>query len=182
MSTVMQSLHRDHCNLGKLLDLLSGQIEIFRQGRRPDFDLMIDIMDYIENYSDVVHHPKEDLIYNAMRARSELARGAIDRLLDEHKILSESTREFRQTLEGIMGDAVTSRDTVEQRGEEFIAMQRRHLNAEEGQVFPLVNQVLSEQDLAAIDASLAGEDPLFGESSDAHYQTLYEHIMAMEHN
>ena len=185
MSTVMRDLHEDHKNLSKLLDLLGGQIEIFHQGQQPDFDLMIDVMDYIENYSDVIHHPKEDLIYNAMRERSDLARDAIDRLLEEHKVLAESTKEFRQTLEGIMGDAVISRDTVEQRAAEFIDMLRRHLNIEEGQVFPLVGEVLSDEELASIEATLAGGaplfgDPLFGDTVDAHYHNLYQHIMAME--
>ena len=40
MSAIMESLRKDHDNMRLLLDLLESQIEVFRRGEKPDYDLL----------------------------------------------------------------------------------------------------------------------------------------------
>ena len=40
MSAIMERLRKDHDNMRLLLDLLESQIEVFRRGEKPDYDLL----------------------------------------------------------------------------------------------------------------------------------------------
>ena len=62
LADLLNDLREDHRNMSIMLDLLSSQIEHIRDGERPDYELIHDIMRYMTVYSDAVHHPKEDLL------------------------------------------------------------------------------------------------------------------------
>ena len=68
LADLLSDLREDHRNMAIMLDLLSQQVEHIRDGERPDYELIHDIMRYMTIYSDAVHHPKEDVLYSAMRA------------------------------------------------------------------------------------------------------------------
>ena len=55
--------HAEHVNFTRLLNLLDDQLSLFHDGGSPDYALMLDIMFYMTHYSDVLHHPKEDLVF-----------------------------------------------------------------------------------------------------------------------
>ena len=69
MHNTLALWHADHLNFSKLLQLLEVQIERFHAGATPQYELMLDIMYYRTHYCDVVHHPKEDLVYIEIKAR-----------------------------------------------------------------------------------------------------------------
>ena len=41
---------------------------------------MLDVMYYMTHYSDVVHHPKEDLVYAMVKEREKAAAPKVDEL------------------------------------------------------------------------------------------------------
>jgi hemerythrin-like domain-containing protein len=56
-------LHAEHANFDMLLELLEGQLDLFHDGKSPDYALMLDIMFYMTHYPDAFHHPREDLAF-----------------------------------------------------------------------------------------------------------------------
>jgi len=68
MADLLEDLREDHRNMTTMLDLLGRQVDHIRDGDRPDYELIHDIMRYMTVYSDAVHHPKEDLLYASMKA------------------------------------------------------------------------------------------------------------------
>ena len=70
MPDIIESLRRDHVNMLTLLNVLDSQIQMFAQGRSPDYEIIEGILHYCRNYPDIEHHPKEDLVFNMMRERT----------------------------------------------------------------------------------------------------------------
>ena len=88
----IDQLHQDHVNTSKLLVLLQKQMDAFDKGDETDFSLMQNIVDYMSEYTDSVHHPKEDLIYAALENRDPSCKNLVDELHNEHKQLSSLTK------------------------------------------------------------------------------------------
>ena len=60
---ILRTLREDHRNMGRLLDVLESQIEVFRRGDKPDYEILTETVDYCLNYPERFHHPLEDQIF-----------------------------------------------------------------------------------------------------------------------
>ncbi len=177
MSDVMSQLHEDHRNAARLLDLLEEQIGKIQQAGRADFEVMMDIMEYMTRYPDMHHHPTEDLVFERLVRRDAGTRAAVEDLLHEHKLLAEKGSTFHRALSEVVDGALVARDPLEQQGRDYIELLRRHMSKEEGQVFPLAKQRLRDEDWNAVEQAMGSmQDPLFGEALDEEYRALYQLI------
>ena len=69
MPALLERLNQDHKHLALVLDLLDTLLDLFHEGQEPDYELICEMLEYMENYEDQVHHPSEDLIFERMKAR-----------------------------------------------------------------------------------------------------------------
>ncbi|MCW8847641.1 MAG: hemerythrin domain-containing protein [Sedimenticola sp.] len=181
MHHLLEKLHKDHRNLEKILDLLTAQLDQFLAGRESDFDLKIELLEYMETYADQGHHPLENVIFTVARPlvgeRAEL----MDRLITQHHELGQLTRIFRNSLENIYQGGVMSRDELEVQGREFIALQRQHLALEEQEAFPMLDEVLTDEHWKTIiEQSPNHDDPVFDKPDKIRFQTLFEYLSRSE--
>ncbi|MGD8644488.1 MAG: hemerythrin domain-containing protein [Chromatiales bacterium] len=178
MNSILDSLHRDHKYFAKLLDFLSEQLELVQNEGIPDFELLLDVVDYIESYPDLVHHPKEDLIFAYFLQHHGGADAVVvESLMEEHRELKGLTASLRSSLEGILHDAPLQRESLAQQLSAFLDRQWKHLNAEEASVFPMLDRVMAPNDWDAIAGDLPDQaDPLFGDDLQQQYQSLYTRI------
>ena len=182
MHRILEQLHRDHLRLTQLLDLMERQLDLFHEGEEPEFELLIDMLDYLENYADCVHHRAEDFIFDAYGADHPEHRAVIDELESQHHTLSEMTRKFRHALEGIMQGAVQRRDEVERLGRDYLSLQRQHLETEEQGLFPALEGAISDRLLDDLESKLPDRgDPLFDERVKDHYRMLYRYLSKTGH-
>lgn len=181
MHYLLEELHRDHRNLEKILDLLASQLDHFLAGNESDFDLKIELLEYIEAYANQGHHPLENTIFVAAKPRVGERAELMDRLMMQHQVLGQLTRTFRNSLENIFQGGVMSRDELELQGREFIALQRQHLALEEQEAFSVLDEVLQESDWAKIIAQSSDyDDPVFDKPDKIRYQTLFEYLSKAE--
>ena len=177
MSDVLVQLHKDHVNIMRLLDLMEAQLGLFREGERPDYGLMLDIMQYMTSYPDLFHHPKEDLMFRRLTERDPGARLVVKDLINKHVVLADQGAQLLASLQNVVNDVMIERDVLESQGRAYIETLRHHMDVEEGQVFPLAQELLLPEDWAAIDEEMqAMDDPLFGEVVAQDYATLYDYI------
>lgn len=177
MSKCLDELQKDHSNLEKLLNLLTEQLQILEQDDEVDFSLILDIVDYVESYLDLYHHPREDAMFKMYLAKSSSGRAMIDKLMKEHRALAQLTQSLCKLLNGIMHDAVISKETFKQELSAYIQHQKDHLTTEEEKVFPLINKTLTKEDWRQIEKEIpAREDPLFGKQVLEQYETLYARL------
>lgn len=185
MSQLLDKLHRDHVNLNHLLDLLSAQLDAFFAGSESDFDLKIEMLDYIESYAEQYHHPTEDTINNAAFAKPgmEAHQALHERVLREHEALLGMAKHFRETLEGVMQGTVLLRDEVETRGREFIALQRQHIDLEEQEIFPLLDQTLDDKEWARLEKKIPHmDDPVFHRQDYNRFRSLIDYLELHEND
>ncbi len=182
MSEVIKRLNAEHRNIAKLLDLLEAELAIFHTGEQPDFELMLDVMDYLTHYPDTFHHPKEDLVFGRLRQLDGSSHHIVEKLLKEHESLAREGIEFRNALRGMVNDeALMLRDTLEHLGTHYAEALRSHLYTEEVQVFPLALEVLKPSDWKEIDERInQRDDPLFGAAVAVEFQDLFKEILRLE--
>jgi hemerythrin-like domain-containing protein len=172
----MVELHQDHIHLSRLLKMLDRHVHVLQSDGDPDFIMMMDIVEYIRNYSDFHHHPKEDHVYKVFKDNYNQAIHIVDGLLDEHIKIPKVTIAFQQLLDGALnGSIIISRDELSERITNFIDIQRNHLNIEEEKLFPLIHATLKESDWIEIEALVQEkQDPLFGTTIEEGFEILHE--------
>ena len=183
MSPLLEKLHRDHINLARLLDLMTAELDALAAGHESDFDLKIEMVDYIEHYAEQSHHPTEDQINRvAFRKKSMKPHAALyERINREHSDLLGLANRFRTTLEGAMQGEVLLRDEVETQGREFVALQRQHIDLEEQEIFPLIDEVLTERDWKKLEEEINhGDDPVFQRQDYNRFRSLIDYLKAHE--
>jgi hemerythrin-like domain-containing protein len=177
---VIKKMQIEHANMAKVLRLLEIQLQLLHEGDTQDFDLMQDIMDYMMNFEDLIHHPKENIIYEKLKQRNPNITAIVDELLQEHEDLSYKTKAFANTINEIVLDAMIPREEIVDQGKAFIARNLEHIKKEDTIVFPAILKSLQDEDWKEIVEYLPKQDdPLTGKDVEEQYQKLYESIMAI---
>ena len=177
MPNTLALWHAEHVNFSRLLTLLDNQLTLFHGGKRPDYELMLNIMFYMTHYSDVLHHPKEDLVFAKIRERDQTVAGTVDELAAQHELLQKNGKDLVRHLEEIVNDTISSRETVEAVARAYVDTLRKHMRVEESEILPLAHSLLTFQDWKAIHAAVEHiEDPLFGKHPESRYVALHRQI------
>lgn len=180
MHPMIAELHQDHINFGRLLGLLERELMLFQQGEDPNYFLVLDMVAYVENYPDLFHHPREDAIFRVYLERHRAGEDTIQQLMDEHRILVEHSQQLHELIEQVLQGSVLPRESIETELSTYINLQRRHLNAEEAQVFSLMDESLQADEWARIKEMIpAATDPLFGGEVQKRYEAIYTQIMTL---
>ena len=69
MSASIAFWRAEHTGFAHLLDLLEKKLVAFHTGERPDYDLMLDILQYLGHFPDRYHHPREDIAFDCLVKR-----------------------------------------------------------------------------------------------------------------
>ena len=73
MIEIIEVLHQEHRNIEKLLRVLERELGVFEHGGRPDYEVVLAVIEYFKEYPDSCHHPKEDIIVEKIKARDPAA-------------------------------------------------------------------------------------------------------------
>jgi len=177
MPDTLNLWHAEHVNFARLLNLLDDQLDLFHGGSTPDYELMQNIMFYMTHYSDVLHHPKEDLVFALVREREHGVARTVDDLAAQHHHLGKCGRDLVRQLDDIVNGAVSSRASVEAVAREYVETLRNHMRIEETEILPLAARLLTNRDWTAIHAAIGRvEDPLFGRHPEERYMELQRQI------
>ena len=77
MFSQIRTLHKEHSNFAKLLDLLEARLSSNQPGEDTDYALMLDVMEYMTHFPDRFHHPREDLAFRRLQRRRPQMRSAV---------------------------------------------------------------------------------------------------------
>lgn len=181
MRNVVQDLRVEHTSMERLLRILEKQAKAFEAGGRPDYGIIQDILRFFLDFPDQCHHPKEDLLAQALMELSPDRTGRLRELIRQHEELGASTRKVADVVGRVLDEAELSRVEVIRAVEEFISAQRHHMEMEELHFLPLADELLSEANLKELDAEIfRREDPLFGPKTEEHFEKLRDDIIKWE--
>jgi hemerythrin-like domain-containing protein len=77
MTYMIEVLRQEHCNIESLLRVLEQELSVFERGDRPDYEVILAVISYLNDYPDSCHHPKENLIVDKLRVRDPLKAATI---------------------------------------------------------------------------------------------------------
>ncbi len=176
---ILAELHQEHMNLKRLLDMLERKVERFRSGTHPNFQLMSDVVSYVGGYADLHHHPREDRMYAHFRGRDAGLDAKLTQSEQEHVELKKVSTALFDAIEGVLHDAsVIPMEQLVEQLDQFVTLETNHLNLEEGDIFPKIESVATEQDWQQVDAeNPAPADPLFGLKQADEYRDLYRALL-----
>ncbi len=179
MTDVLDAIHEEHSNMTKMLDALERQLAVFDAGETPDYDIVRGVVEYCLDYSDLYHHPKEDLVFERLRAADPEAAAEVGDLPGEHRELSALTRRLQEAVAAVLSDLEVPRGRFDETLREFLDAFRRHMDMEERVLLPAARRALSADDLSEIQDRLDHpEDPLFGALGEKRFAALRQDILA----
>jgi hemerythrin-like domain-containing protein len=181
MIEIIEILRQEHRNIEKLLGVLERELNVFGRGDRPDYEVVLAVVDYFKGYPDSCHHPKEDIIVEKFKARDALAASTIGDLAAEHREGARRLQRVAQAVEDVLSDQGLLRQTVNDIVRDFVNHERRHMAMEERVVFPAVIKALRSEDWADIALQLADR---YGPPSESNFEekfaALWRDIVRLE--
>ena len=182
MSGPVALWYTEHAYFRRLLELLHREVDAFHRAERPDYELMLDIVTYLRDYTDRFHHPREDVAFERLAARAPELKLELARLAQEHRIIARAGEKLRAHLENILGGAMVERVEVEVAAATYLVYYGNHIAKEDELVLGRAAQSLTEDDWRAVRAAVSSEpDPLFGDTPDERYRALRRQIAAAAH-
>ena len=102
MASPIDAWHAEHLYFGRLLSLLHEQVDIFHTGEQPNYELMLDIVSYLRDYTDQVHHPREDMAFVRLAKYRPDLKLVLERLHQEHRVIAQAGETLRMLLQAIV--------------------------------------------------------------------------------
>ncbi|NJD34587.1 MAG: ATP-binding cassette domain-containing protein [Betaproteobacteria bacterium] len=180
MSQALQIISNEHRSMWQVSVVLE---ELCKQcadpEQKPDAELFEQILNYIEQYIERVHQPKEEAyLYRAVAERTEEGAAMIEQFRREHAQSPEIVATLRRQLHQLMKHFPQGREQFRADLESYIELLRTHIMREESELFPLARKVLTDVDWDEIDTAFADSaDPSFGEESRAEFRSLLTRIV-----
>src|SRR5579872_6547997 len=101
---IIERLSHEHRNIEKLLAILERELEIFDTGGRPDYEVIRSIISYFEVYTEIYHHPQEDLVFAKLTIRDPATAKRIGNLAGEHRRGSNRLRKVAEAIDLVLSD------------------------------------------------------------------------------
>lgn len=170
-------IQAEHRALGAVLATLLGLIE--RAGdQAPDFRALRAMLFYIDEFPERLHHKQEtEILFPRLRERAPDAAALLDRLDRDHARGEAAIRRLEHALLAYEMLGTPRRAPFVAALQDYARFYFDHMQAEEREVLPLAQQVLSESDWQAVDAAFRGNrDPLTGHAPADAYRQLFTFI------
>ncbi len=181
MPTAIQVIRMEHFNIASVLACLAHCVREIEAGRwKVDHQLLAAVVEYLERYPEVYHHPKEDdFLFAAMRRRQPELSKKLDMVHEEHVKGGHMLSELRQAQAAYSLDS-NGWARFKTAAEAYLVFERRHMQREERELLPLALKILHEEDWKEIDEAFArNDDPLFGSDRRQEFKDLVDRILEL---
>jgi hemerythrin-like domain-containing protein len=173
MHPMLSQLQDDHRHLDRMLDVLEHEVHLLHRGGLPQYPLIFEIVAYLCEFPDRVHHPREDLIYQRMASFQTGLNSLIETIINDHARLHRISGEFGGLLRRVVEQGDVPPEAVVAAGQDFIKHHRLHILREEREIYPCAEALLDDVDWRRIaELSPDGRDPLELRQGHARYATL----------
>ena len=151
MNLLLDQLKADHRQMVTLLYHLGAEVKAIcgMSRRRPDLDRILEVIDYIQTYPQVWHHPVEDCIYAEIMDHGVSIDHPDYRLVlqlhHDHETLEILTEYLHELYsKKIVGEPIPAARLVKTT-EDYIRRQLQHIELEQLKVWPLIDQYVDQQ-------------------------------------
>lgn len=162
MSKALDIIRSEHRSIAIVLDNLRRLARDGGRFPRIGTGVFGAMVNYLENFADVVHHPKEDkYLFGVLRRHGAQPESLIAELEREHADGERSIRELKKTYETLEAEGDRALPAFSKAVERFAQAYFDHMRKEEEQVFPLAERLFTPVEWAAIDRAFEeNRDPI----------------------
>lgn len=167
----------EHAYFSRLLQLLRGQLDVLHRDGEPNYALMQDVVSYLREYGDRVHHPREDVAFARLTRYCPEVELVLARLQQEHRVIAHAG----EALSGLIGSAlegnIVPRQQIEAAAATYLVYYENHIQTEDTMILPRAGRHLTADDWEAVRAAApAVADPLFGPNPQQRFRELRRRI------
>ncbi|MCZ4303456.1 universal stress protein [Zoogloeaceae bacterium G21618-S1] len=151
-----------------------------RNGEPVELGFLAQLLCYLAEFPDRLHHPKEDrFLFARLRARTDALDTTLDTLSAEHRVGPEQLARIEARLAQCrMPAGGACLQALAEAIDVLVDAQWQHLNTEEKVVLPAARQYLTEADWLEIDAAFTGRDMLArGSAQDLAAREMFARLM-----
>ena len=181
MHYVADRIIRDeHLAISAVLYCLRALVRrTFAGSEPPNLPLLHAMLDYIVEFPDRWHHPKESqFLFRALRERDTSAGGLIDALEREHREGDRLIADLKRKLSAFENGEHQALPAFAESVEAYARMQWEHIRKEEDMLLPLAQRSLSADDWRRVaEAFQENDNPLFGVKPRDDAERLYRRIL-----
>jgi branched-chain amino acid transport system ATP-binding protein len=173
-------ISQEHSNMWRLATTLDQVACDMQAGAPLESAFFEAALDYISQFVDRMHHPKEDdFLFRLLRLRSAEAAEILDALEADHRQGPENLAQLRSKLAAaVQGQLPVTALAVAIK--HYTTGLKGHIKTEEKHVLPLARKVLLPQDWAEIDQAFrTHSDPVFGDRAKAEFRELFHRIVSL---
>ena len=171
---MMRALRAEHRHMATVMQLFSEQLAAIEAGDLVDPHVVYEIMDYMVNWPDRFHHPREDLIYARVAEVDPGAVDDVDTLQRDHDATARRGQKVLKDIEAWrLGELPGPRLIVS--ANDYIEHYYEHMQLEEKLVFPRIERTLNPQDWREIgrdDQLVAVSEPVFGPQVQREFRNM----------
>lgn len=143
----------------------------------PDLLLILDIVAYLNDYPKIYHHPLEEAAIALMTEENLGDERTNEFIHDQHQHLEQGTARLSQLFTTVANNQPVAIDEIRDALNAYLAASRKHLQSEEEQLFPLMEEILGDAEWQKIAARLPERrDPLFAEDPDVAFADLKKRL------
>jgi len=178
MTRMIELLRGEHRDIEQLLNVLEDELKVFDRRERPDYEVIQAIISYFQDYPDCCHHPKEDMIFDKLKARNPLAAKRIGDVEAEHRQETERLDRVARVVRNVLLDREIARQTFSDVMRDFIDHQRVHMAMEERTLFPAAANALRPEDWQEIESKWNDKtETLFNVAMEEKCHSLRDRIL-----
>jgi len=181
MSKAVWIIRDEHQRYGAVLNLVRNLITRADAGPATiDVDLLDLAFDYIVDFIDTYHHPKEDdYLFRLVRRRSSEADAIIAELEGEHGDGERKISALRLLLDRLRQDRTDKHFIAFKAAAlDYIDFEAQHAMKENDRLLPIAERVLTPADWSEIEAAFAdNDDPAFGDRPRAKFAAMMAQIV-----
>jgi hemerythrin-like domain-containing protein len=177
-ANLLERLRRDHGHMARIMDAID-ELSVSKSLTAPEnLELLASAIEYVSEYPDAVHHPREDELFARLCQRDidDDTREQIDAVKHSHAELGTMTRDLMKRFDALLEQADMDPEPLRASLKHYTEAQREHMRAEERHLFEPAAAILGPGDLRE---SESPTDPLFGEAlgqSESRYEDLYRYV------
>ena len=154
MAVPISAWHNDHVYFNELLGRLRRELDVFHRGERPDYERMCEIVTYLREYGDAVHHPRESIAFERLTMRCPDMALQLARLEQEHRVIAQAGQKLLEQVEAILGGAIVPRSELETALATYLVYYGNHIAREEEDVLTRAATHLDAEDWKAVTGRL----------------------------
>jgi hemerythrin-like domain-containing protein len=183
MHYILEQLEQDHQRILRMMYLLSKEIDQLTglEKGSANCDRILEILDYIQVYPEVWHHPTEDVLFQQLLSKEHINTAAVTKLLKDHPRLESLSAQLALIYSEFRHADLKPSTRVLLLSRHYCCKQISHIH-EERNIFAAISERFNEQDWQTVNEALRGnqanrEVPTQSEYIDRSEQLNQSHIL-----